>query len=311
MIDDILIKTPKNYPLSAYTTLKIGGQAEMVFFPSRVEEILEIRNYLLENNKKITVIGAGSNLLVSSQGVSGGVILTNKFNNYEMLDEGRIKVDAGIKSVQLAKILHDHSLSGLEFLIGIPGALGGAVTMNSSAHGQSIKDVIESVEVINLQTGEVTKMDKDQLDLGYRYSFVESNKHLILNATFSLKEDNPQDILNRMEFHVNYRKQNHPPLTEPSAGSTFRNPAENAFIGQLLEQLGAKSWVEGGAKISEKHANFIINTGNATSIDVSRLMYRMYTEIKNNFGYEPIAEIRYVGDSTEEEEIIWKSFQVH
>jgi len=189
--------------------------------------------------------------------------------------------------------------------------VGGAVTMNSSAHGQGIEEVIVSADVLDLKTGEILKLDKSQLNLGYRYSFVEANRHLILSTVFQLKKNDNAKISECMEFHVNYRKEKHPPLTEPNAGSTFRNPEREVYVGKLLEEIGAKNWIEGGAKLSDKHANFLINTGNATSPDVSRLMFKMYNEIKKNFGYELIAEIRYVGDPTEEEEAIWKTFQVH
>jgi len=311
MIADILDKAHKNYPLSGHTTLKIGGNAKNAYFPANAEEFLSIRDYLVSKNKKITIIGAGSNLLVSSQGVSGGVIFTGSINSYELLNNCKIKVQAGMKSAALAKILLGKNLSGLEFLIGIPGTVGGAVTMNSSAHGQSIENVIESAEVLDLKTGEILQHDKSQLNLGYRYSFVEANRHLILSAVFQLQKSENAKIAECMEFHINYRKEKHPPLTEPNAGSTFRNPERKIYVGKLLEELGAKYWKEGGAKLSGKHANFLINTGNATSLDVSRLMYKMYNEIKKNFGYELIAEIRYIGDPTKEEEAIWKTFQVH
>lgn len=311
MITELLNKAQTNYPLNGHTTLKIGGNAELAFFPETVDELIEIRNHLLANDQKITVIGAGSNLLVSSKGVSGGVIFTSSIKNMTRLDETRVKVDSGIKSVQFSKFAQENSLSGVEFLVGIPGTVGGAVTMNSSAHGQGIEDTIELAEVLDIQTGELITLDKPRLNLGYRYSFVESNRHLILNATFNLKTGNLNEINDKMNFHVEYRRQNHPPLTEPNAGSTFRNPEQGVYVGQLFEQVGAKNWTEGGAKVSNKHANFLINTGNATSIDVSRLMFRMHSAVKEKFRYDLMAEIRFVGDATEEEEAIWKSFQVH
>ena len=311
IIDDILAKSPKNFSLGGYTTLKIGGEAEIAFFPSDKDQILAIKEYLYSNNKQMTVIGAGSNLLISSNGVSGGIVLTNNLDSYEFLDDDTIKVGSGVKSVKLAKLLLNHSLSGLEFLVGIPGSVGGAVTMNSSAHGQSIKDVIQCAEVLDMETGNICVLDKSLLELDYRQSFVKNNRHFILNATFCLNKDDAKAISDRMEFHLSYRTSHHPPLTEPNAGSTFRNPAPGVYIGKLLEQLDAKSWTEGGAKISSVHANFVVNTGNATSLDVSRLMDRMYGEINRNFGYKPIAEIRFIGNKTEEEEAIWKNFTVH
>jgi UDP-N-acetylmuramate dehydrogenase len=134
---------------------------------------------------------------------------------------------------------------------------------------------------------------------------------VILSAVFKPEKATQAEIDRLMDFHVNYRKENHPPLTEPSAGSTFRNPSRGVYVGKMLQDLGAREWREGNAVISSKHSNFIINTGNATSLDVSRLMYRMYNAIKDNFGYDLIAEIRFIGDKTGEEDKIWKSFQVH
>ncbi|MFH0703120.1 MAG: UDP-N-acetylmuramate dehydrogenase [bacterium] len=297
--------------IADYTTLKIGGEAETVYFPSSTDELILIRDFLVLNNKEITVIGAGSNILVSSNSVSGGVILTNNLKNCEIFDTDKVKADCGVKSAKLAKILSENNLSGLEFLIGIPGSVGGAVAMNSSAHNQAVKDTIESAEVMNLETGEIFNLDKSQLKLDYRSSFVEAHKYLILNATFQLKKAEQKNILEKMEYNLNYRKQNHPPMTESNAGSCFRNPVNGVYVGYLLEKLGAKNWSQGKAKISSKHANFIVNTGDATSLDVSRLMYKMYTEIKNNFGYELVAEIKYIGNSTEEEKEIWKNITKH
>ena len=299
----------QNFPLKEHTTLKIGGVAKNAYLPNSIEEIYEIKNNTC--GERIAVIGEGSNLLVSSQGVEEKIIITKNLKKYEFLDEETIKVECGLKSASLAKILLENSLSGMEFMIGIPGSVGGAVTMNSSAHGQAIEDVIEAAEVIDLYTCELKTLNKDDLKLSYRHSFVEKNRHLILNTTFQLKKDSAENIAKKMEFHLNYRKEKHPPLTEPNAGSTFRNPEQGVYVGKLFEELGAKDWKEGGAKISEKHANFLINTGNATSLDVSRLMHRMHSGVKEKFGYDLIAEIRYIGTPTQEEEEIWKNFTVH
>jgi UDP-N-acetylmuramate dehydrogenase len=303
------IEPLKNYCLKEHTTLKIGGEAKIAYLPSCVEDIYEIKNNTC--GEKLTVVGEGSNLLVSSQGVEEKVIITKNLKNYSFLDENKVKVECGLKSAAFAKILLEKELTGLEFLVGIPGSIGGAVTMNSSAHGQIIENSIVSAEVIDLHTCELKTLSKEDLQLSYRHSFVEKNRHLILNATFKLEKADKKVISEKMEFHLDYRKKNHPPLTEPNAGSTFRNPEAGVYVGKLFEELGAKSWGEGGAKVSEKHANFLINAGNATSLDVSRLMHRMHSGVKEKFGYDLIAEIRYIGIPTEEEEAIWKNFTVH
>lgn len=299
----------ENYPLREHTTLKIGGNADIVYIPQILNEVYEITDSL--KDEKITVIGKGSNLLVSSQGVREKVVLSANLVNYEFLDETTVKVESGLNSWTFAKILLEKNLSGLEFLIGIPGSIGGAITMNSSAHGQAIEQVIESAEVIDLYTNKILTLNKEDLKLGYRNSFVEKNRHFILSAVFNLQKDENERISERMDFHLDYRKRCHPPLNDPNAGSTFRNPEEGVYVGKLFEDLGAKAWSEGGAKVSDKHCNFIINTGEATSLDVSRLMNRMYNAVKEKHGYDLIAEIRYTGEPTEEEEDIWSQFTVH
>ena len=311
MTSSFKCKCHENYLLAHHTTLKIGGAAQYVFFPSNVDELLGLRKYLNENKIKMTLIGAGSNMLVSSAGVSGAVVFTKNLCSFVDLGNGKINAEGGMKSVQLAKIAQEMGLTGLEFLIGIPGTIGGAVVMNSSAHGQAIEDVIECVEVLDLEGGKIEILAKEHLALGYRTSFAENNRYIILNAVFNLNTGEPDKISELMDFHISYRKEKHPPMTEPSAGSTFRNPARGVHVGRLIEELGLKGYIEGGAKISEKHANFIINTGGAASLDVSRLMHRVYTEVKAKYGYDLIAEIRFIGEMSEEEEKIWTSFQVH
>ena len=309
MTANLEIKKLENYSLKEHTTLKIGGNALEVYIPNKIEEIYELKQSL--QNEKLVIIGQGSNILVSSQGVKERVILTKNLKTHTFIDETTIKVESGLKSLSLAKILLEKNLTGLEFLIGIPGAVGGAVTMNSSAHGQAIEDVIQSAEVMDLETNEIYTLQKSDLKLGYRNSFVEKNRHLILNATFKLEKGDHHKIAEKMDFHVTYRKERHPALIEPNAGSTFRNPCEGVYVGKLLQDLGAKAWKEGNAAISDKHCNFIINKGDATSLDVSRLMDRMYNSIKDEYGYDLIAEIRYIGEPTQEEEEIWAQFTVH
>lgn len=300
----------ENYSLKEHTTLKIGGAACEVYIPNRVEDIYEIKESVI-NNEEIYVIGKGSNLLISSKGIREKIILTENLKNHVFLNETTLKVESGLKSSTIAKILLEKNLSGLEFLIGIPGSIGGAITMNSSAHGQAIEDVIESAEVIDLYTNEIRTMSKADLQLSYRNSFIEKNRHFILSAVFNLKKDEHKNIEDRMNFHLEYRQRCHPPYNQPNAGSTFRNPEQGIYVGKLLEDLGAKSWSEGGAVISNMHCNFIVNTGDATSVDVSRLMHRMHSSVKQEYGYDLVAEIRFVGEYTQEEKEIWSQFTVH
>lgn len=314
MVTNINLKCKyiKNYNLASHTTFKIGGNAEIAFFPSSIEELVESRNYIIENNLKITIIGAGSNMLISSAGVSGGVILTSGLKEHSINKNGAASFNCGLKSTKVSKLVFEAGYSGLEFLIGIPGSIGGAVIMNSSAHGQSISDVITGADILDLETGEQFYLNKEELKLDYRGSFAVCGKHLVLNAYFQLKNEEKSKIAELMEFHINYRIKNHPPITESNAGSTFRNPTQGVYTAKLLQELGAKgTWSVGDAILSDKHANFVTNRGNATSLDVSRLMYKMYNEVKEHYGFNLIAEVRNVGEFTQEEETIWKTISAH
>jgi UDP-N-acetylmuramate dehydrogenase len=299
----------KDYPLAKHSTLKIGGNAEFAYFPQTVEELAEITEFHRQNGDKITVIGAGSNILISSKGISGAVILTKNLNTCDLVEKFVIKAGSGLKSTILAKFALQHGLSGVEFLIGIPGLVGGALYMNSGAHGQQINDTVVSSEILDLKSGTVVNFSKEKLSLGYRHSNIIDGEHIVVSSTFQLKEDDPEKIQDFMTYQLDYRTNNHPPVSQPNAGSTFRNPEKGVYAGKLFADMGAQSWTEGGAALSQKHANFLHNFDNATSLDISRLMYKMYNEVKKQHGYELLAEIRYLGDMTGEEEEIWAQFQ--
>jgi UDP-N-acetylmuramate dehydrogenase len=299
----------KNYPLMQHSTLKVGGCAEFAYFPQSIEELVQITSFHKLRGDKIIVIGAGSNILISSKGISGAVILTKNLDNCELLSDDCIKAGAGLKSPMLSKFAHKNELSGVEFLIGIPGLVGGAVYMNSGAHGQQINDTIVFAEIFDLKNGNILNLSKDELRLEYRKSTIIDGEQIILSAIFDLQSKNSNEIQEFMTYQLDYRTKNHPPLTEPNAGSTFRNPEHGVAVGKLLEDLGVKDWVEGGVAVSKKHANFLHNFDNATSLDISKLMFKMYSEVKKRYGYDLLAEIRYLGDMSEEEEEIWAQFQ--
>ncbi len=303
---EISCKYIENYPLKKHTTYKIGGNAEIAFFPKDEKEFSQAVKYAKSNKMNTTIIGGGSNLLISSQGVKGAVIITAEMSGYEFLSDNSVKASCGMKSSKLAKVLQEKGLSGLEFLIGIPGAIGGAVAMNSSALKQSVKDTLIEAEVFDLEAEEVKTFSKEQLKLNYRTSALKDSNLVLLSAVIELVKSTPEKVRERMNENLLWRKEKHPPMNEPNAGSIFRNPAEGVFAGELIEKAGLKGAVSGGAKISEKHANFIINLTNATSLDISRLMFKMYNEVNSKFGYKLKPEIKYIGIYSKEEEEIWK-----
>ena len=296
----------KNYELKQLTTLKIGGKAKAAFIPATIEKMAEIIIGCNIKHNNYEIIGAGSNLLISSEGIKDTTIITRKLTNITQLDDDRVQAECGVKSSTFAKFIYEMGLEGGEFLIGIPGSIGGAVYMNAGAHGQNVKDIIESVKILDLTTNTVKELSVNDMYFNYRSSIFADKNYKILSATFKMDKGDKDKIKEKMDFHVNYRAEHHPPLTEYSAGSTFRNP-EGDFAANLLEKVGAKKYIENGkVRFSVKHANFLYNFNDATSLDVVRLMYKMWDRVNSKFGIKLHPEIKFIGNKTDEETELWK-----
>ena len=296
----------KDYSLKPLTTLKIGGNAENACSPTSVGNLIDAVKSAIKNGVEYTIIGAGSNLLISSQGVSGLTILTKSLKDVIQIDDEKIYALCGAKSSSFSKVAYEAGLKGAEFLIGIPGSIGGAIYMNAGAHGQNIKDIIESVKVLDINTSEIREIPVNELEFTYRSSTFMCKNYVVLSGIFQMDKGNSTDIKEKMDFHVNYRAQHHPPLSEYSAGSTFRNP-DGDYAANLLEKVGAKEYVENDkVRFSQKHANFLYNFNDASSTDVVRLMYKMWDRVYNEFGIKLHPEIRFIGKKTDEEEKLWK-----
>lgn len=296
----------KGVDLAKYTTFRIGGPADVLYTPKSKGEAFEVVKNLDLSRDNPIIIGNGSNLLISSQGHRGAVILTSGMNKMQLLDDDTLLVESGVKGPVLSRFCAEHSLTGMEFLIGIPGTVGGFVCMNASANGQAIADTIVEVEVIDLQEKQVKRYSKDDLMLGYRTSKLNPQKELVTSAKFKLCKANKALVEAKMADIVNFRKSRQPKGF--NVGSMFKNPRtpESVSSGFLLDQVGAKSWQEGGAQVTPLHANFINNICNATSLDVCRLLLKMHATVKLKTGYSLTPEVIYVGEPTEEEEKIWK-----
>ncbi|MEW5821530.1 MAG: UDP-N-acetylmuramate dehydrogenase [Cyanobacteriota bacterium] len=295
-----------NEIIDKYTTFRIGGKAKRLYIPYSKNDLLEIVRSLNYQEDNPIILGWGSNVLVSSKGYEGTVIVTKNLNKVEHIEKNVVYADAGITSPKLSKFCLEKCLSGLEFLIGIPGTLGGAIYMNSSANGQCIKDAIVEAEILDVNLKVIKVFNKDELGLSYRKSGINPKKQYIVSAKFALTELDSITIKEKMDNNLNFRK-----LKQPrglNAGSIFKNPEDNSGVaaGYLLDKVGAKGMKEGGAIVSEIHANFIENFNNATSLDVSRLMLRMHKEVFEKTGYKLYPEIEFIGEQTEEEEKIWK-----
>ena len=289
----------ENYELKKHTSFKSGGCAKRAFFPQSVEEFVQ----LLDTLKNPIVLGSCSNVLISSQGINEDVIITSKMNVFEVVNN-TITAQCGVKVPMLAREAEQNNLSGFEFMIGFPGSVGGAVYMNASAHSQAISDTFKVGRVFDTESKKVVELNKDEMKFGYRSSILQEGRYILLDAKFELLPVNKEEISSIMNRNLEFRKGKQPSLAMPNAGSIFRNPP-NDSAGRLLEKAGVKGLKEGGAQVWLGHANFIVNIENATSKDVSKLMNKMYNEVKDKYTIKLVPEVKYIGIKSKEEEELW------
>ena len=281
-------------PLSSKSSFKIGGKADLAVFPKNASELEYITAYLKDRGMPYIVIGNGSNVLFDDEGYRGCVIFTEKLNGVTV-DGNSITAGAGVSFTALAVTAKNASLTGLEFAYGIPGSVGGAVVMNAGAYGGEVAQVIESCTLFDTEKCEILTLRKDEMDLSYRHSIMSENKNLIcISATFTLKEGK-KDGIDAVMRDLMQRRISKQPLEYPSVGSVFKRPAPDLFVGKMIEDSGLKGCTVGGAQVSEKHAGFIINIGNATAKDVLALVEHIRGVISENYGVELECEIRRVG----------------
>lgn len=289
----------KDFDIKKYTTFKIGGKVSEACFVSEVEDFVRI----LQKNHNIPVLGNLSNTLVSSYGYNGKIILTSKMNNI-IIDGEQVIADCGVKGPLLAQKLCEAGLSGLEFLIGFPGSIGGEIYMNASANGQCISDNLISVLCYSRKMGLIT-LKKDQMGFGYRTSRCEKDNLVVLRAEFKLRKSDSNKIKEQMDEFLDFRRKHQPSLVLPNCGSIFKNP-ENNPAGRLLESIGAKEMMHGDIRVWRNHSNFIINTGNGNSLDVLHLMFEMKTKVLQKYNISLDPEIKYLGNKNKEEMKLWQ-----
>ena len=291
-----------DFVIKNLTSFKVGGEIKQIYFPTTVDEFVEI----VKQNPNIKVVGQLSNTLVSSYGYNGDLIVTSKMENLK-IDGTNVIADCGIKGPTIATKVSMQGLHGFEFMIGFPGSIGGNIVMNASANGQCISDKL--VSVICYENGEIKKYSKDEMDFSYRHSICQDKNILVLQAEFELEKGDIMEISQQMKNNIKFRTAHQPLLNLPNCGSVFKNP-ENDSAGRLLDLVGAKNMSVGGAKVWENHANFIINTGNATSKDILELMDMMSNAVENEFGIKLIPEVRYLGGNNNYEEELCKKLQI-
>lgn len=275
--------------MKQHVTFKVGGPADLFIKPATVAQCAGILQFCTKEAIPLHYLGGGSNVIVHDFGIRGGVLATGGLNELELLDGCRIRCGAGVKLSRLCSFALENSLSGLEFAWGIPGTAGGAVYMNAGAYDGCFKDVLESCEHLTPE-GEGAVLPAEQVRLGYRTSVYQKNRNLITGVILQLKPGSQEQIRNVMDDLMNRRRAKQP-LEYPSAGSTFKRP-EGHFAGALIEQCGLKGASIGGAQVSEKHAGFIINTGNASSSDLLMLIEKVQHDVFDQTGIPLECEVR-------------------
>ncbi len=279
-------------PMKNHTTFRIGGNADWFVTPETKEELQQILQYLNKEQIPFFVLGNGSNLLVSDEGYRGVIIQIGR--KYQSISRKgcTIRVKAGITLARLAGFALENSLTGLEFASGIPGTAGGGAIMNAGAYGSEMKDVLQEVLCMNRQ-GEIFSLKGEEMELGYRDSRMKRENLIVLELTLELAEGDKEKIRQRHE-ELKEARTSKQPLEYPSAGSTFKRP-EGMFAGKLIMDAGLKGYQIGGARVSEKHAGFVINAGGATAADVKALMEHVVKTVQEQFGVTLEPEVLFVG----------------
>lgn len=282
-----------NEPMAPHTTWQVGGPADVMVIPHTKDQLVRLVRLLHERKTPWLVIGRGSNLLVTDKGIRGVVIKLGKAFDFVRFDGKTVRAGGAFSMIKLSVLAGKQGLTGLEFAGGIPGSVGGAVFMNAGAQGSETARVLKIAEVL-LETGEWAEMTAEQLAFSYRHSRLQEMKGIVTEALFELEHGDRKEIAAAMATYKDRRLRTQP-LKEPSAGSVFRNP-EGRHAAKLIEEAGLKGCRIGGAQVSPLHANFIINTGNATASDVLALIEHIQTVVEERFGVRLVPEVRVVGE---------------
>ena len=282
-----------NEPLARYTTWRVGGPADRLYKPAGLDDLVSFMRDL-DENEPVFWLGLGSNILVRDGGIRGTVIATQgSLNELSVMQNGNVRAEAGVTCAKVARFCSSHDLSDAEFLAGIPGTMGGALAMNAGAFGGETWDLVSAVETID-HSGMIHVRNANEFEVGYRtVTGLESERFVAAHLRLE-KDKAKQDIKKNIKDLLEERNKKQP-IGLPSCGSVFRNP-ENDYAARLIEQAGMKGVCEGGACVSDKHANFIINAGNATAFEIERLIEKVAANIFEKYGVQLQREVRIVGE---------------
>lgn len=280
-------------PMSRHTTFRVGGEAECLIQVKEEEELIKLVPYLNQIGQKYFILGNGSNLLVGDKGYRGIILSLGGGMNKIQVDGNRICVQAGALLSQTAITARDSGLSGMEFAVGIPGSVGGGIVMNAGAYDGEMKQITESVKVMDVE-GRILILDNDTMEFGYRTSIVKNRPFIVLEAVLRLQTGEKEKIQQKMD-ELMAKRISKQPLNFPSAGSTFKRP-EGYFAGKLIMDAGMRGYSIGGARVSDKHCGFIVNTGTATAADIKEVIEEVQERVKERFRVTLEPEVVFLGD---------------
>lgn len=299
-MDDVVLKiekanlgrVDKNVNLSKYTTYRVGGVAKAFVYPKNVSSLITLLKILNMNNIKYKILGNGSNLLFSDDDFDGIIIKLDEFNDVSFLSNNRIRVGAGFSLMKLSLVAAKKGLAGLEFAAGIPGTIGGAIFMNAGAYKSDMGYIVQQVKVLTPDFRVIT-LENREMDFHYRTSYLQKNpKYICLEVVLKLVKGE-REVIEEVIKERRKRRMESQPLEYPSAGSVFRNP-EGYYAGQLIEELGYKGHRNGGAMVSSKHANFIINYDHATGREIRDLILEVHDKVLEKHGIDMKIEQEFV-----------------
>lgn len=277
-------RVEKNVLLSKYTTYKVGGMASAVVYPKNVDSLIALIKLLREENVLYKVLGNGSNVLFSDKNFEGIIIRLNEFDDIEFFGKNNVRVGAGYSLMKLSLMAAKRGLAGLEFAAGIPGTVGGSVFMNAGAYNSDMGYIVKSVKVLTPDLRVIT-LENKEMNFHYRTSFLQKHRDYICLEVIIHLNKGDKNALEEVIKERRKRRIESQPLEYPSAGSVFRNP-KGMFAGQLIEELGLKGMKKGGAMISLKHANFVINYKNAKSEDIKYLIDYAHDKVLENYNVD-------------------------
>ena len=287
-----------NEDMKKHTTFKIGGPAECFIKIKTKEQLKEILVFAKENKIQITILGNGSNVLVLDGGIKG-ITLTIQIEYLDIKQNNekyKVYTGGGYKLAKLAQYLLKNGISGFEELSGIPGTIGGAVSMNAGAHGKEMKDIVQKIKCVDINGNEKEFLN-EEAEFGYRKSIFKGNSYIVTEVELNLQKGNKDEIKEKMDEYAKYRKEKQP-IEYPSAGSTFKR-GKDYITAKLIDEAGLKGYSIGGAVVSTKHSGFVINKGNATAKDVLELVKYIKDTIEDKFGKKIELEIEVVGEEKE------------